>query len=99
MARAQTPNTKLGNTHVVARAALQRSVRAAIRLRHSLAADAELAERLPKILESFDATVLAGESFSIDVGELLDPPAPIKPKLTKARASKAAPAGRRSVKR
>jgi hypothetical protein len=62
--------------HVVARSALQRSVRAAIRLRHSLAADAELAERLPKILEKYDAAVLAGKAFEFNIGSLLEAPKP-----------------------
>jgi len=68
--------------HVIARAALQRSVRAAIRLRHSLAADAEVAERLPEILAAFDAAVLAGEAYEFDIGSLLDEPAP-KPKAAR----------------
>jgi hypothetical protein len=55
-----TPNAKAGaktgNPHVVARSALQKSVRAAIGLRYRLEADAELAERFPAILEKFDAS-------------------------------------------
>jgi hypothetical protein len=106
VARTMTPSTKsgatsdakAGNRHVVARAALNRSVKAAIRLRHSLAADRELAERLPAILEQYDAAVLAGVEFEYDIGELLDPP---KSKVVaKALAKpKASPIRKRSVKR
>jgi hypothetical protein len=60
-------------------------VGAAIRLRHSLAADAEIAERLPEILESFDAAVLAGKSFELEIGSLLDEP---KPAQTNAKTTK-----------
>jgi hypothetical protein len=98
MANAAHDPTK-GNANVVARAALQRSVRAAIRLRHSLPAYAELAERLPAILEAFDSAVLAGEPFEFDIGSLLDPPKPkkvVKPPPARriSRATSGAPCQR-----
>lgn len=44
-----------------ARANALKTVRTAIRLRHSLAADTEINEVLPKFVKAFDARVQAGE--------------------------------------
>ena len=44
-----------------AKANLAKTVRAAIRLRHSLAADAEINERLPEAELAFDRSVQQGE--------------------------------------
>jgi hypothetical protein len=87
------------NAHVIARAALQRSVRATILLRHSLAADAELAERLPQILEAFDATVLAGRPFEYNVGELLEPTTTKAVANRSTTSSRAVKSGRRTKRR
>lgn len=51
------------------RAALLKAARSAIRLRHSIAADEELNERLPEVERRFNALVQAGDLPS--VAELL----------------------------
>lgn len=42
------------------RAAMLKAARSAVRLKHSLAADAELNERLPELERAFDAAVKNG---------------------------------------
>lgn len=49
----------------VRRAALLKTARAAIRLKHSLAADAELNERLPALERAFDFAVQQGQLPSV----------------------------------
>jgi hypothetical protein len=47
------------------RAALLKAARSMVRLRHSLAADAELNDVLPRVERVFDAQVAAGELPSV----------------------------------
>ena len=44
----------------MARVSLLKTIRTAVRLRHSLAADAELNDLLPRAEQKFNAAVLAG---------------------------------------
>ena len=50
---------------------LIKAVRSTIRLKHSLAADDELADVLPQILGEFDKTIAAGKPFELATLSLL----------------------------
>lgn len=52
------------------KAAILKTARSAIRLRHSLAADAEIARRLPELEEDMDLALAQGESFDFDPREV-----------------------------
>lgn len=54
------------NEFEVRRAAILKAVRSAVRLKHSLRADAELAETLPRVEAEFDQALNAGEVYSLD---------------------------------
>jgi hypothetical protein len=54
------------NEFEVARAAAIKAARSAIRLKHSIAADEELARRLPEIEAEIDVALLTGEPFVLD---------------------------------
>jgi hypothetical protein len=56
----------------IERRKLAKAVRTAIRLKHSLAADREIAERLPEILEEFDRALTAGRAYRFDPRRLLE---------------------------
>ena len=51
-------------------AAVLKTARTSIRLRHGLAADAEINEKLPEIEASFLAAVQAGKKFKLEAFEL-----------------------------
>jgi len=59
----------------VYRAGALKSYRAAIRLKHSLAADAEIAQKLPQVEAAIDLAYNSGEAIAINpasaFGELL----------------------------
>ncbi len=54
------------NEFEVYRAAALKAYRSAIRLKHSLAADAELAQVLPVVEAAIDLAMIAGEPLAID---------------------------------
>lgn len=56
----------------IERAAVLKSVRAAIRLKHSLAADREIAERLPVVESEIDAALQAGLSYELNPAAVFD---------------------------
>lgn len=56
----------------VQKAALLKTARSAIRLKHALAADAEIAEVLPRIEELINASIVSGEPFELTPGRLFD---------------------------
>jgi hypothetical protein len=55
----------------IARAAILKTWRQAIRLKYSLMADAEIAQRLPDVEDRINAAITSGEFLAIDVGEIL----------------------------
>lgn len=54
------------------RLAVAKSVRSAIRLKHALAADAEVNDVLPDVLDQFDRAIAAGEPFTLNLRSVLD---------------------------
>lgn len=52
------------------RTAMLKAARSAIRLKHSLAADAEIAEKLPDLEERIDAALANGEPFELEPGRV-----------------------------
>lgn len=57
--------------HEIEKARMLKAARAAIRLKHSLAADAEIYERLPELEAQIDAALLTGRPLAFTVAELL----------------------------
>jgi hypothetical protein len=55
-----------------ARAKALKTIRAAIRLKHSLAADEEIAKKLPEIEAAFDKAVNDGRPFELSPGSVFD---------------------------
>jgi len=53
------------------RANLLKAARNAIRLKHSIAADVEINERLPDLERQINAALHAGEAYELDVASLL----------------------------
>jgi hypothetical protein len=56
----------------IERTALLKAARAAIRLKHSLAADREIYECLPKIEEAIDLAIQSGQPFELNPGQVFD---------------------------
>lgn len=56
----------------VRRAQMLKAARTAIRLKHSLAADAEIAEQLPEIEERIDRALATGEVLELTPGAIVD---------------------------
>jgi len=56
----------------VQKAAILKAARTAIRLKHSLAADAELADKLPKLEDRINRALAAGQPLEITLGSVLD---------------------------
>ena len=54
------------------RAQVLKTARSAIRLKHSLAADAEINEVLPEIEDRFNRAVAAGKPFELTPGTVFD---------------------------
>ena len=54
------------------RARILKAARSYIRLKHSLAADAELNERLPEIEKAMDKAIHSGKEFVLDVRSMLE---------------------------
>ena len=52
------------------KASMLKAYRAAIRLKHSLAADAEINERLPALEAKLDAALAAGQPLVLEIGEI-----------------------------
>ena len=52
------------------KASILKAYRAGIRLKHSLAADAEINARLPEIEARLDAALAAGKPLELDPGEI-----------------------------
>lgn len=61
--------TKPFDEFEVAKAAMLKAYRAAIRLKHSLAADAEIAETLPEIERQITEALNAGSPLALDPSE------------------------------
>jgi hypothetical protein len=55
----------------VQRAALLKAVRATIRLKHALAADAEINQTLPEIERRINDAMASGSGFAFDLAEVL----------------------------
>lgn len=53
----------------IQRAAMLKAARAAIRLKHALAADAEIAKRLPELESAIDYALQTGKAYELNVGE------------------------------
>jgi len=51
---------------------LMKTVRKAIRHKHSLLADAEINEILPGIVEEFEKRVAAGQSYQLDIASVFE---------------------------
>ena len=58
--------------HIVTKRAALKALRTAIRLKHSLAADAELNQRLPALEARIDAAIATGKRLEISIGQILD---------------------------
>jgi hypothetical protein len=58
--------------HDIERKRIIKAARTAIRLKHSLAADAEMAQRLPAIEKQLEDALLKGKAVKISVAHLLD---------------------------
>lgn len=56
----------------VQKAAALKAARAAIRLKHSLAADREIAAKLPGIEMQFEDALSSGEPFALDIASVID---------------------------
>lgn len=54
------------------KAAVLKAFRTAIRLKHSLAADKEINERLPQVEADIDTALAEGRPLELTLGELLD---------------------------
>lgn len=54
------------------KAAALKALRAGIRLKYALRADAEINERLPELERRIDNAIAAGTPLELTVGELLD---------------------------
>ena len=54
------------------KAAALKALRAGIRLKHSLAADAEINDRLPAMEKEIDNALAEGRPLELTVGEILD---------------------------
>lgn len=54
----------------VRKAAMLKAARAAIRLKHSLAADAEIADRLPQLEQDIDDALAEGKPFELEPGSV-----------------------------
>ena len=54
------------------RANALKALRSGIRLKHSLAADEEINQRLPELEARIDAALAAGEPLELTVGQILD---------------------------
>lgn len=54
------------------KAQILKAVRSNIRLRHSLAADAELNEKLSEIERQVDAAIRAGRVYELDIKSVLE---------------------------
>jgi hypothetical protein len=50
--------------------AVLKAARAAIRLKHTLAADEEIAEKLPELEEAMNLALAEGKPFEIEPGEV-----------------------------
>jgi hypothetical protein len=57
--------------HEIQKAAMLKAARQAIRLKHSLEADAEIYERLPELERRIEAALLTGRPLEFTVAELL----------------------------
>lgn len=62
-------STRPYNEFEVARAQMLKAYRSAIRLKHSLAADAEIARTLPDIEEAINTALTTGQPLELDVAE------------------------------
>jgi hypothetical protein len=62
--------TKPFNEFEVQRAAALKAYRTAIRLKHSLAADAEIAETLPEVEREIDEALNQGSALMLDPSEI-----------------------------
>jgi len=62
---------KLDDNQVAKKAAMK-TLRAAVRLKYSIMADAELNERLPELEERIDRALLEGRPLAITIGEIVD---------------------------
>lgn len=51
---------------------IAKAIRTAINLKHRLAADRELNDVLPAVLEQFDRTVSAGQPYELNIGGVFD---------------------------
>ena len=54
----------------IQRAAILKAARAAIRLKHSLRADGEIAQRLPQIEAEVDEALASGKPFELDPADV-----------------------------
>jgi hypothetical protein len=52
------------------RAQIAKVVRNHIRLKHSVLADEEINETLPKVLAQYDRALMTGQAFDLDTNEL-----------------------------
>lgn len=60
------------NEFEVRKAQMLKAYRAAIRLKHSLAADAEIAETLPEIEAQIDDALTTGERLELSIGQAFE---------------------------
>ena len=56
----------------VEKAALLKAVRANIRLKHAIAADQELNEKIPEIEAAIDRAIAAGTVYELDIRSVLE---------------------------
>jgi hypothetical protein len=56
----------------IEKAAMLKALRSAIRLKHSLLADAELAAKLPELEERINASLAGGRALELTVGSIFD---------------------------
>ena len=58
--------------NLVAKKAALKTLRAAVRLKYSLAADAELNKRLPEVEKRIDAALNSGKPLALTIGAIID---------------------------
>lgn len=56
----------------ITKAAILKTWRAGIRLKHTIAADREISENLPMIERQLDYALLSGEPFELNPGEIFN---------------------------
>lgn len=63
---------KAQTEHEITKAAMLKALRAGIRLKHQLAADREIAQKLPELESQINQALTAGRPLELQLGQVLD---------------------------